>query len=194
LVSVQLFANIGKYDAIFERKASGSNQIQVTWTDENGDYATVLAPTDAGETPIWGENVFNLSDLIFYLSGINPLKIPKNVSNEDTVRLSFRDIMWYCYLEQNHLDSSFYWLTYPFKEKKSRYVLNFVVGAYSEKLDNLYNQLASIKDLKTKRESDIKSLSSFLKQFGYNSENQILDEMFEEDHKLKAAENELKIA
>jgi hypothetical protein len=110
LVSVELSARIGSYEVLFERQAKGSNQIQITWQNEEGRTGSVLAPIQAGARPIWEEDIYNLSDLIFYLTGLTPIKVRKRKHDEDSelVRLSFRDMMWYCYLDQDHLDSSFY--------------------------------------------------------------------------------------
>ena len=62
LVSVELVAQIGDAQAVFEREASGSNQVRVNWKRESGEHAQVLAPLKASSTPIWGEAIFNLSD------------------------------------------------------------------------------------------------------------------------------------
>ena len=195
LVSVQLSALVGGYEVIFEREAFGSNQVQVTWRDEAGLSGSVLAPLAATGTPIWKDQVYNLSDLIFYLLGINPLKVPKSAKDTESemVRLSFRDIMWYCYLEQENLDSSFYWLkTHPFKDRKSRYVMRFIVGAYTEKLNELNMELSKIRESKTKRTEEVQQLRSFLRQFGYNSEPQILEEIETTEKKLRETSLELK--
>ena len=126
--------------------------------------------------------------------GIDPIKIPKSSreSEVEMVRLSFRDVMWYCYLEQSHLDSSFYWLKTTFKDRKSRYVLNFVVGAYTQKLNELGGELAKIRQLKAKRIEDVQNLRTFLRQFGYSSEQQILQEIATSEEMLSSSSIELK--
>ena len=181
LVSVQLSAQVGDNEVLFEREAAGSNQVQVTWRDGPGASASVLAPLAATQVPIWTEKVYNLSDLIFYLLNIDPIKIPKSSDSDEQemVRLSFRDVMWYCYLEQSYLESSFYWLRTPFKDKKSRYVLNFIVGAYTAKLNALKNELSNVRLLMSKRYQEVQSLREFLRQFGFNSEQQINQEIEE---------------
>jgi hypothetical protein len=78
LVSVGLAASINEYDVLFEREAKKSNQIQVTWKDNNNVNASVLAPLQPTEQAIWGNNIYNFSDLIFYFLGLNPLKVRKS--------------------------------------------------------------------------------------------------------------------
>lgn len=194
LVSAQLSAEVGDYEVLFEREAFGSNQVQVTWRDKTGASGSVLAPLTPTQVSIWTDKVYNLSDLIFYLSGIDPIKIPKSSKETEAemVRLSFRDIMWYCYLEQSHLDSSFYWLKTTFKDRKSRYVLNFVIGAYTLKLNELRGELSKIRQLKTKRIEDVQNLRAFLRQFGYSSEQEIIQEIEAAEKSLIASSSELK--
>jgi hypothetical protein len=103
-LSVRLDAQVGINEVAFERE-TGSNQVQVTWRDPAGAGAAVLAPIDNSDAPIWGEKVFGLSDLIFELAGIGPMKVRRNKSDPDAplIPLSFRDVMWYCYLDQDQL-------------------------------------------------------------------------------------------
>ena len=57
LVSVKLLCIFNTSEVLFEREY-GSNQIQVTWQDQNSRKFSVLAPTDPSEKPIWGEDVY----------------------------------------------------------------------------------------------------------------------------------------
>lgn len=193
LVSVQLSARIGEQDVLFERDAQGSNQVQVKWKDEKGSPESVLAPTQAGKNSIWGEEIYNISDLIFHLAGISPVKVPRTGKDAELeiVRLSFRDIMWYCYLRQEYLDSSFYNLRTPMLDFKSRYVMSFVVGTYSERLTELNTGLSYTKDYKMRKEQEATHLRSFLAQFGYGSESQIASEISETNTELTKASLEL---
>ena len=108
-VSARLDAEIGEHLVIFERLAN-SNQVQVSWLDRSENGASVLAPIDNIENPIWKDNIFGLSDLIFELAGVGPMKVRKNKTdpNAPLIPLSFRDVMWYCYLDQDELDSTFF--------------------------------------------------------------------------------------
>jgi hypothetical protein len=110
-VSAELSARIGQNDVLFERNA-GSRQVQVTWTNANGESASLMAPIDNAPSPIWGDKVYGLSDLIFELAGVGPMRVRRNKTDPDAplIPLSFRDIMWYCYLDQDELDSTFFHL------------------------------------------------------------------------------------
>lgn len=110
LVSVQLNVQIGENDVLLEREGLKASVVRVTWQDASGAGTSLLAPTQAGLAPIWSHEVYNLSDLIFHLAGITPIKVRRTRRDQDSqlIRLSFRDLMWYCYLEQDDLDSSFF--------------------------------------------------------------------------------------
>lgn len=181
LVSVQLSASIEDHEVLFEREAKDSNQIRVTWRNPRGDSGSVLAPITAypARGPIWEDDIYNLSDLIFYLFGLPPIKVRKSERSPDSklVRLSFRDIMWYCYLEQEELDSSFFNLGKPIILTKSRYVIRFILRAITEKLNELEIELSSIRELRSTKKKSIEQLRSFLEQFGYSSDQEITQEI-----------------
>lgn len=193
LVSVELTAHIEGYEVLFEREAK-SNQVRVTWQDTQGRSATVLAPIQAlsGAGPIWDTNIFNLSDLIFYLFGITPIKVRRSKRDQDSplVRLSFQDIMWYCYLDQDHLDSSFFRLEDPVRLPKSRDVMRFIVEFYTERLSDLQNQLNEIKKQRIGELQAAEHLRTFLKEFDYDSESKISDEIQSVMIELRKAKSE----
>lgn len=193
LVAVELAAQIGTNDVVFEREAQGSNQVQVTWRGDN-DSGTVLAPIQSGsnQSPIWGTDIFYLSDLIFHLAGSPILRVRKNQTspNSPLVRLSFRDILWYCYLDQDNLDSSFYRLEEPIILSKSRNVMRFIVGYYTERLNELETNLAEIKEHKTGKREAIKQIKLFLQRFGYASETDIANEIEQAQQELSETRSE----
>jgi hypothetical protein len=194
-VSVRLEAEIGAYEVIFERTA-GSNQVQVTWLDQAGVGASLLAPIDNSDKPIWKENVFGLSDLIFELAGVGPMKVRRNKTDPDApmIPLSFRDLMWYCYLEQDDLDSTFFHLEADGPRlSKSRDVMRFVLGYYTERLNELEQSLAyETEEGKTKRES-AERLKKFLAELGYESALEIQAAVEGTQVKIVAAQESLRL-
>lgn len=179
VVSIALDVQLGKTRFVLERESLDSNQVHVSWTDESATEHHLMAPIKPTSTPILGDTVYNLSDLIFHFCGVTPIKVRKSKSDEGSplIRLSFRDIMWYCYLDQDHLDSSFFRLKEPIVEAKSRDVMRFVVGYYTERLQELEIALESlVRDRDAKLES-AKQIREFLDRLGYGSEQQIRDEI-----------------
>ncbi len=194
LVAVNLSAHIGSYDVLFERQAK-SNQIQVSWKNDEGESGSVLAPIDAGAKSIWEEHIYNVSDLIFYLACFTPIKVRKSKRDENSalVRLSFRDIMWYCYLIQDHLDSSFYQLKDTFKGLKSRDAMRFITGAYTEKMNELQIEIDSVRNTRYAKAEAVQQLQAFLEEFGYALESDVAQEVNQINIVLQEVQEEQRI-
>ncbi len=188
VLSVSLDVQLGDRRCNFERESLYARQVHVIWLDEAGEHH-LQVPLDPSPNAVYGDNVFNVSDLIFAFCGIQPLKVRKNKTEIDAplVRLSFRDLMWYCYLDQNELDSSFFHLQQPIYEGKSRDVMRFVVGYYTERLQQLEMELEAVQAKRAGNISAISEMRSVLDRLGYANEQRIRDEK-------EATENELVVA
>jgi tetratricopeptide (TPR) repeat protein len=176
LLSVELNIRIGEFNCVFEREAEKSDQVQVTWQDATGKGRSILAPNQpVNNQPILDDDIFNLSDLIFHFLGVIPPKVRKNKIREDSpmVRLSFRDMMWYCYLEQSKLDSSFYELDVDYKKQKSRDIMRFISGYYTENLLELENKLSDTRIERNGKIEAVKQIESFLENNGFETETEI---------------------
>ncbi len=96
----------------------------------------VLAPCQADSQPILGDTVYSISDLIFYFWGVDPPRVRQSKFDAESplIRLSFRDLMWYCYLKQEELESAFFHLEDQNRKWKSRDVMRFVLGYLTERM------------------------------------------------------------
>ena len=161
---------ISDNSVLIEREA-GSNQMKVSWVDLQKNIVSVLVPVQPSIKSVWGENIFNLSDLIFFLLGLKVLKIAssKDVENAQLVRLSIRNFLWYCYLDQTHLDSSFYRLEDPSKRKNSREVMRLVMQYSTQKLYELEELLIKNRDERNAKILTAENLRAFLNKFGYST-------------------------
>lgn len=188
LVSAQLLAILGRYEVIFERESQGNN-VQVSWRSEDGGSGSVLAPLQAGATPVWGEGVYNLSDLIFFLLDIDKPMVRRSKQEEESalVRLSFRDVMWYCYLDQNEMDSSFFELEVPMKKLKSRDVMRYVLGFYTERMNSLEIYLDELQEQRQGKINAAKQIRAFLEEYGLGTTEQITLELEQAKRDLDTA-------
>jgi hypothetical protein len=173
LVSVSLYCRIADYEVVLDREAKGSNQVQVTWQGTGVESAKVLAPLQRSPDrgPIWGEDIYTLSDLVFFLLGVTPIKVRRSKREADSplVRLSVRDLLFYCYLEQDHIDSSFFNMEDPFKKLKSRDVMRFVVGYYTERLNDLDLAIEEMQEERLAKLQAAQQLRASLHELGYGS-------------------------
>ncbi|MEZ6138968.1 MAG: hypothetical protein R3B84_00215 [Zavarzinella sp.] len=192
LLSVELLALVGRYVARFERTVEGVATVQVTWTDEKGKEFGALAPLqqpDNAAPLVEGESVFTFSDLMFYLFGMQPLRVKKSNYDEESelIRLSIRDILWYCYLDQNKLDHSFFRLHEIFVQTKSRYAIRYILGYYTERLEELQRQLKVAITNRTSKLAAAKQIREFLQEVGYETEMDVEADITETTRQFEGA-------
>ena len=189
-VAVQLSVNLGDYSCQLERAATDTQSVRVTWSRNDTDAGSVNAPLDATETPILGHDVHNLSDLLCFLCGITPIKVRKRSRDPESpmVRLSFRDIWPFCYLDQTHLDSSFFRLEDPFRGRKSQDAMRFFTGLHSERLSQIETELfRAVDEQKGKREAVVQ-IRQFMARFQLGSELDVTGQIEEARRGLSEAE------
>lgn len=171
-VAVQLIMELGSYSCKFERALTDTQTVRVSWSANETDFGSINAPLAANEVPLVGDDVYNLSDLLFHLCGRTPIKVRQRVRDPDSpmIRLSFRDIWWYCYLDQTHLDSSFFRLEDPNRGRKSQDAMRFFTGLHSERLSELETELyRTIDEQRGKREA-VRQIREFAARFDFGSE------------------------
>jgi len=171
-ISVQLFVELGSHHCRLERAEGDTQAVRVTWSSNEGGTESINAPLVPSQMPLIGEDVYNLSDLLFYLCGVIPIKVRQRYRDPDSsmIRLSFRDIWTFCYLDQTHLDSSFFRLEDPFRGRKSQDAMRFFTGLHSERLSQLETELyRTIDEQRGKREA-VQQIRAFMARFELGSE------------------------
>lgn len=150
------------------RRDTGAVNATVSYTHEGHDHILNLPVRRPEGVVIPESRVEVLSDLIFWLFGSDPIKVRRSKIDEDSdlSRLSVRDLLWYCYLDQETIDSEFFHLdadSNPFKRLKSRDVLRMIVGFHQEKVGELENQLEDIRLRRMSLENAAKSMEAAMK-------------------------------
>lgn len=169
-------------------RARDAADVLASWEDDQGRYSIVIPARAAAGEVIPETGVETLSDLIFWLSEINPPRVRKSKVKSDSkiVRLSLRDLLWYCYLDQDHIDSSFFYLEESaefYMRLKSRDVIRYVIGYHDERVADLEAELDQLRANRTARVASIDSLSKALSEVGIESEAQVA----ERESRLRAA-------
>lgn len=172
-VSADLTVTINERTLTLVRETN-SDQLRARWCQGN-DYYEVLIPArkSKGEVlPDTGVEV--LSDLIFFLAGKTPPKVRRSKIKEESEleRLSVRDLLWYCYLDQDSMDSSFFHLGQDddtWKRLKSRDVLRFLVGFHQEEVAALEVRLEQLRTERIKCEAGIAALKEALNSSAFGS-------------------------
>lgn len=178
-VSVSLNLSLAQSDVTIERPRDAERVI-ATWGSADDGFQVSLPARKAEGEILPGTGVEQLSDLLFWLSGVTPPRVRKSKTREDsdTARLSMRDLLWYCYLDQDEIDSSFFHLEEgaPFyKRLKSRDVLRYVIGFHDERVAELEAALDQLRGQRQALSATIAGLTRVLKEVGVESEAQISD-------------------
>ena len=174
LVEVTLQLSINDIPLVLTR-ARESNQVRATWGTE-GDQSQLMIPA---RRPVGvllpGTEVEVLSDLLFHLSGVRPPRVRRSQVREDSElqRLSFRDLFWYCYCDQDTIDSSFFNLDREadtHRRLKSRNVLRFILGIHQERVAELEVEFQDTRELRLQAEQAYILLNETLAQSDLTTE------------------------
>lgn len=178
-VAAELALVLGNFDCTIERAADDTQSVRITWSGPGGDIGSANAPLSAQTEPLLDAEVFNFSDLVFHLCGVVPIKVRQRSRDPESplIRLSIRDLWWYCYLDQLHLDSSFFRLEDPFRGRKSQDAMRFFTGLHSERLSQLEAELmGTIDEQRAKREA-VHQIRAFMRRFELGSDLEIAGEL-----------------
>lgn len=189
-VAAELSVSLGEYRCRIERSAEDGSSLRVSWEGPKGDIGSVNAPLQAQGAALLNADVYNFSDLVFHLCGVTPIKVRKRSRDPESplIRLSIRDIWQYCYLDQTHLDSSFFRLEHPFRARKSQDAMRFFTGLHSERMSQLETSLlTAIDEQRSKREA-VKQIRQFMSRFELGSELELAGQRQTVMNELAAAE------
>src|SRR6185369_4385625 len=194
-VSASLSLQVGEFSLILERNAF-SNQIRAQWSADEEQFEVLIPARAASGEVLPGTGVEVLSDLIYYLSGKTPPRVRRSKVKEDSdlERLSLRDLLWFCYLDQDSMDSTFFHLdgdANMWKRLKSRDVLRFLIGFHQEQVAELESQLERIRTERMRCGAGANAIRDALSSAELASEVElvVVREKLEAD--LKSAESEI---
>ncbi len=177
-VSATLDFTINDVPVRLER-AVNANQVLASWgVGAAAQQLIVPARVAAGEVlPNTGVEV--LSDLLFYLADVQPPKVRRSRLKDDSElqRLSFRDLFWYCYLDQDTIDSSFFHLDngadFP-RRLKSRTVLAYLLRYNQQRVAELEAELDDVRSERVAAAEAAESLKTSLDEAGVDSDMDIV--------------------
>ena len=109
------------------------------------------------------------------MSALTPPRVRKSKTKADseTKRLSMRNLLWYCYSDQDEIDSSFFHLDSrdQFSRLASLDVVRYVTGYHDEHILDLEAQLDSLRGERMAMLASIDSLARVLRDVGVESES-----------------------
>jgi len=196
-LSVSLELIIEKYVVKLDRQR-GSSEIIAAWKNKDTKESNALPIPVRGIKDKFimpDKKIENISDFIFYLGNLEPPYVLKSKHNVETelIRLSFRDIMWYCYLDQDHIDSSLFYLEYgdhPFKINKSQDAIRYILGFEHEEISKLQKTLNQLRQDRSSHIESVKQLNAFLEENGIKNSNDIMEQIESHTNQLAIVKNQ----
>jgi hypothetical protein len=194
-VSATLILQLNHATLNIERPRDSARVI-ASWNGNSGAMQVNLPARDAEGIVIPDTPVENLSDLIFWLSGVTPPKVRRSKLKEDTdlERLSIRDLLWFCYLDQDSMDSSFFHLdadANTWKRLKSRDVVRYIIGFHAERAAVLEASLDALRSRRSELVGNIAGLRRALEEVGVGSAEELLTRIAEVQGKAERLTLEL---
>ncbi|MGE3801844.1 MAG: AAA family ATPase [Candidatus Kapaibacterium sp.] len=171
-----------------------ANSIRANWKQDDEAVEVMIPARSANGEVIQGSGIEVVSDLIYVLGGKTPPKVRKSKIKEDSdlARLSLRDLFWYCYLDQDSMDSSFFNLESEAefsKRNKSRDVLRFMVGFHQEQVSELEVKLELQRSERLKCEAGAQAIKEALSEAEIASEVELANIRRELEQKLSEVES-----
>lgn len=187
-LSAALALTLGSHSVLLERSpAQTPNSVRVSWQGASGT-GSMEFPLDAAEKPVFGDDVYSFSDMVFCLTGAKPMYMTIRRNGIPTsVRLSIRDLLWYCHIRQHEVASNFFNLGAQGKEIKSRKAFEYIVGSYTEHLSSLEQTRAEIEGQLKANLTSAERLAAFLKDLGYGSKEDMQAEIESISERLEEA-------
>lgn len=194
-ISASLSLKIEELPLVLERNAH-STKVQARWSVEKQQFEILIPARAVTGEVLPGTGIEVLSDLIYYLAGKIPPKVRRSKIKEDSEleRLSLRDLLWYCYLDQDSMDSSFFHLESDanlWKRLKSRDVLRFLVGFHQEHVAELEAQLELIRAERVKCEAGETAIFNALSSAEIATEGELTTIRRELELNIQKAESDI---
>lgn len=190
-LSVTMFLKIGGIECRIERSANDRTHVRFSWK-ESEKIQSFQVPISAHKEAVFG-NVFNVSDLVYQLAGVQPVHIRQSSIDPDSklIRLGFRDLWPFSYLQQHELDSSFF----RFKEKivgrNSVEAMKYFLGLHSERQVELETELLRLVEQQRSKRVAVDHIRSFMKRFGFGSESEVQADIQKSQSELKATKTKV---
>ncbi len=180
-VQAELTLRVNDTSVVLTR-TRGSDSVYAAWRVGPESLNVVVPARDAGDEVLPGTGVAVLSDLLFHLADMKVPRVRKSKLKEDSdlVRLSLRDLLWYCYLDQAHMESSLFHLepSADFSRRfKSRDVMRFVLGFHHEQVAELERELDELRLRRRATEEGAKTLREALVDANLASEHEMDDRL-----------------
>ena len=176
-IEAALFLEVeGKPIAIYRRR--DASNVVVAWEEKNERLEALIPARKADGIVIPETSIEVLSDLIFYLAGLPAPKVRRGrqTSTQSLARLSLRDLLRFCYLDQDGIDSDFFRLDLQAdwaRRAQSVNAMRYILGYHQDQVAALENELQTLHEQKLAAKSAAEALKLVLQEAGFSDPEEI---------------------
>lgn len=151
-----------------------SSNVVVAWSDRDQALEVIIPARKADGVVVPGSSIEVLSDLIFHLADLPAPKVRKGRRTADPsmVRLSLRDLIRFCYIDQDEIDSDFFRLDIEgdwARRAKSVDAMRFILGYHQDQVAALEAELQALHEQKTAARAAAEALTKVLEESGFSN-------------------------
>ncbi|WP_137819612.1 hypothetical protein [Pseudomonas sp. 2FG] len=151
-----------------------SSNVVAAWKEGNDSLEVLIPARRADGVVVPGTSIEVLSDLIFHLADLPVPKVRKGRRTADPsmVRLSLRDLIRFCYIDQDEIDSDFFRLDLEgdwARRAKSVDAMRFILGYHQERVAALEAELQALHEQKMAAKAAAEALTKVLEESGFSN-------------------------
>lgn len=176
-VQAVLRLEIGGVSLTIYREAESSSVV-AAWDAGDESFEVLIPARKANGIVVPGTSIEVLSDLIFYLANLAPPKVRKGrgTAEPSMVRLSLRDLIRFCYIDQDEIDSDFFRLDLEgdwIRRAKSVDAMRFILGYHQDQVAALESELQTLHEQKMTAKTAADALMKVLEESGFSDPSEI---------------------
>lgn len=151
-----------------------SSNIVAAWKERDQTLEVIIPARKADGVVVPGSSIEVLSDLIFHLAELPAPKVRKGRRTADPsmVRLSLRDLIRFCYVDQDEIDSDFFRLDLDgdwARRAKSVDAMRFILGYHQDQVAALEAELQALHEQKMAARAAAEALTRVLEESGFSN-------------------------
>jgi hypothetical protein len=150
----------------------GSSNVVATWKEGEETLEVLIPARNADGIAVPGSAIEVLSDLVFHLAKLPAPMVRKGrrTAEPSMVRLSLRDLLRFCYIDQDEIDSDFFRLDLEgdwARRAKSVDAMRFILGYHQDQVAVLETALQAIHEQKMGARAAAEALTKVLEESGF---------------------------
>lgn len=151
-----------------------STNLVASWKEGDDALEALIPARKAAGVAVPGTSIEVLSDLIFHIADLPAPRVRKGRRTADPsmVRLSLRDLIRFCYIDQDEIDSDFFRLDLEgdwVRRAKSVDAMRFILGYHQDQVAALEAELQALHEQKMAAKAAADALTKVLEESGFSN-------------------------